>query len=415
MPASTFEIRGALTRDEMRAANELMARTQAPSYRESLGWLEGVGATWPGHGPGYTRIVVDGGRVIGALRLITLTLRFGAARVRAGGIGWVSTDTAHRNRGVCTALMHDTLAFMHREGFALSLLYGIPNLYERFGYVSCIPEHSVTVEITLAPRLRSSPVTSRPIYSADIPVVQRMHDAHETTATCSIVRDRALLRSQFADAMAKTPYWCDWPRARMLLDARGRPQAYYMPQRADDELRIKDLAVTTPESCETLLRATCDAARAKRLGRVRFYVPAPHPFARYLETVESLHETRHFTNREGMIALVDARRCVDSLAPEWDARVRERRGTLTPAEITIDVEGTVFGLRWDARALAVHNRLGRNRVTMSSQDFVYLATGYVYAEDLLRRRAPKLPADARALAETVFAKRAPFIWPIDRF
>lgn len=76
-----------------------------------------------------------------------------------------------------------------------------------------------------------------------------------------------------------------------------------------------------------------------------------------------------------MIALVSARRCVGSLTQEWDARVRERRGTLTPAEITVDVEGAVFGTRWDGRALAVHNRIGSQPCHVSSQDFVYLATG----------------------------------------
>ncbi len=412
---SEFVVRGVQSEGELRAANDLMAKTQLPNYWDSLGWLESAGPLWAGVKREHTRIALDDAELVGALRLTPLTLRIGRARLRAVGIGWVSTPPAQRNRGICSALMRDALDCTRNSGAAFSLLYGIPNLYHRFGYATMLPEYSVVVEsrsvdATVVPALRMRPVTTD-----DIPALMRIHEAHEAGASCSIVRTAAHYRSQFISAAPKTPYWCDWPAAKAFLDARGHITAYFMPQTAPTELHIKELGVTDRNSCDMLLHAARTMAREAGLGCVRFHVPPYHPFARYLEEIDSVHQARHFANREGMMALTDLEACLNAMLPEWKEQMQRNGLHGLPGECTLVVSNLAYRIVSDASGLQIEKGMGKNRIALDEQEFVRLVTGYAHAEDVLDRKIPGVKGNARRFALGLFPKRTPFIWPIDHF
>lgn len=412
---SDYEVRGVRSDDELRAANDLMAKTQLPNYWDSLGWLESAGPVWAGVEREHTRIALDGGDLVGALRLLPLTLRIGRARLGAVGVGWVSTPPQHRNRGVCRALMNDALTYARNGGAPFSLLYGVPDLYHRFGYVTMLPEYSVVVESAAVPESFQGLILMRPVTRDDIPELMLIHQAHETAVSCSIVRTAEHYRSQFTSAAPKTPYWCDWPGARALRDERGALAAYFMPQTAATELHIKELGVTDRASCGALLHAAMAMARQSGLGRVRFHVPPYHPFARFLEGIDSVHQARHFGNREGMMALTGLEACLEAMLPEWTARIKRHGMEGTERECTLLVGAAAYRVTLDAAGLCVKKGTGRNRVPLSEQEFIRLLAGYSHAEDVLAEKAPRLKGEDYRFIRNLFPKRTPFIWPIDHF
>ena len=81
-------VRAVATNEELRLANDLMAKSQSADYFSALRWLETSGAGYPGYVREHTRIALRGGEIAGALRLNTETIRLGEARLKTGGIGW---------------------------------------------------------------------------------------------------------------------------------------------------------------------------------------------------------------------------------------------------------------------------------------------------------------------------------------
>src|SRR5258708_3422206 len=92
--------------------------------------------------PGETeiRLVVEGQQV-SSCKVFPLTLRVGAATVRIDGMGEVGTHEEHRNRGYSRRVLDAALDRMAAGDAALSVLYGIPNFYPKFGYVTVGPEY----------------------------------------------------------------------------------------------------------------------------------------------------------------------------------------------------------------------------------------------------------------------------------
>ncbi len=414
-PLPEYEVRGAQTDEELRCANDLMAKTQLPNYWDSMGWLESAGPVWAGVDPRHTRVALAAGEMVGALRLLPLLLRIGRARLCAVGVGWVSTAPAHRNRGVCGALMRDALDYTRKHGVPFSLLYGVPDLYHRYGYVTMLPEHSIVVESPAVPEANPVWFLMRPVTTDDIPELMGIHNAQEAGASCSVVRTAAHYRSQFISAAPKTPYWCDWPSARALLDASGVLAAYFMPQKAPGELHIKELGVTDRTSCDALLHAAVTMARETGLTRVRFHVPPHHAFARYLEEIDSIHQARHFGNREGMTALTDLDACLNAMLPEWSDRVRQNGLEGAQTECTLVVDEAAFRVVLDASGLCIKKGFGLNRLRLSPGEFIRLLVGYSYPEDVLAKKVPRLKGEDYRFAMALFPKRTPFIWPIDHF
>jgi GNAT superfamily N-acetyltransferase len=410
-----YEVRGARTDDELRAANDLMAKTQLPNYWDSLGWLESAGPVWADVEREHTRVALAAGELVGALRLLPLTLRIGRARLGAVGVGWVSTPPARRNRGVASALMRDALDYTRDRGAPFSLLYGVPDLYHRFGYVTMLPEYSVVVESAAVPGSYPGFVLMRPVTRDDIPELMGIHQAHEAGVSCSIVRTAEHYRSQFVSAAPKTPYWCDWPAAKALFDEHGNLAAYFMPQTAPAELHIKELGVTDCASCGALLHAAMAMARETGLRRVRFHVPPYHPFARYLEGIDSVHQARHFGNREGMMALTGLEACLNAMQPEWTERVRQNGLEGATRECTLVVGEAAFRVVLEESGLCIKKGPGKNPLPLSPGEFIRLLVGYSHTEDVLAEKTPCLKGEDYRFVTALFPKRTPFIWPIDHF
>ena len=87
-------IKAVETDDELHQANDLMAKAHCADYFSGMEWLSSTGQGYPDYLREHTRVALWGGRVAAALRITTDTIRIGEARLRTGGIGWVTTAKA---------------------------------------------------------------------------------------------------------------------------------------------------------------------------------------------------------------------------------------------------------------------------------------------------------------------------------
>ena len=182
-----LEVRAATTTEEMRLAHDLMARVHQPEYSASMSWLESSALAYPGLRREHTRIALSGGTLAGALRLTTDTIRLGEARLKMGGLGWVTTAPDYRHRGVCSTLIEDTLAYMREHGYHVSMLFGIPNFYHRFGYATTLAEYSITLNTADVPASGGVPYRARTMKPGDIHVIHRIHRDNDDAGACSLI------------------------------------------------------------------------------------------------------------------------------------------------------------------------------------------------------------------------------------
>ena len=76
-----------------------------------------------------------------------IPMRIGRAVVRVGGIGAVSTHGEMRKRGLMAQTATASIEAMRREGYDLSLLFGISDFYPRFGYVRAWADNRYVAQV----------------------------------------------------------------------------------------------------------------------------------------------------------------------------------------------------------------------------------------------------------------------------
>lgn len=416
-------IRPVETDEELRQANDLMAKIHFPDYFAGLQWLETCGAGYPGFLREHTRIALRNGELAGSLRLNTETIRLGEARLKTGGFGWVTTAPAHRHKGVACALINDSMQYMKDHGYHVSMLFGIPNFYHRFGYVTTLADYTIAIDATEASVASNIGFKVRQAKPGDIPALQRMHNLNDAGVACSLLRSTAHVTNK----------WERWPGPlRVITTEQGKVVAYFDAHRGKGELAITEIGVSdaagqskgpaTPGPCTAhapacgALLATCvQLAAEESVGNLRFHVPPAHPFARFLLQYASQHEMTLVRERGGMMAFVDLGETLESMIPEWECLLARSAAREYRTECTLYVDRVPYRIRANRGAVDVAAASGANKVSLTPFELMHLVTGYRHLADILATRRRVLAPEARALLTALFPKRDPYVWLFDRF
>lgn len=405
MKTMELDLRSAQTDDEVRCANDLMAKVHNVDYFNTLDWLQTAGASYPGFHREHLRMAFWGGELAGALRINMETIRLGEARLKMGGFGWVTTAPRHRNKGVARALMLDSMRYLREQQCHVSMLFGIPNFYHRFGFATTISDYATVVRVPAVADVDHTCYRMRLGKPGDIGAIQRMHNANDTEVACSIVRSSAHITNQ----------WERWKDVRVLTDKEGTLIAYFLARVAADELLVDESGVTSRDAALAVLHASGALAREACVPRIRLHMPPPHPLTRHLLEYQSVHEMRVDRNGSGMMAFVCLDEALESLLPEWEGRLQQHAAREHRTEVTLLVDNAPYRVRANRGALDIANTPGKNKFSVSANELMHLVTGYRFLDDVYHLQRRIITAEARELLTVLFPKRYPFVWPVDRF
>lgn len=395
--------------DEARQALDLMVRVHAVGDVPEGAWLYDHGGGYPGFEQEHTRIARLDREVAAALRITSDTLMVGEARLKMGGIGWVATAEHHRRKGLCRRLMDDAMDYLRRHHYHVAMLFGIPDFYHRFGFVTTLADYAVTVDTVEALGFRTA-LRASPVRTAELPALQKLHAAVNGAVPCSIVRTTAHLRNR----------WKLWGGWHVLKDERGRHVAYLVARAQGDRLRVDDVGLDDPAFCEDVLAFAGQLASEQSLAHIRFSVPPPHPLARFLLRHRATHEELRDRNAGGMMAFVDLPETLESLVPEWESRLARSIARDHRTEFTLFVrdngaEPRPIRVRANRGAIDLAAATGASKLSLTPGELMHLVTGYLPAGDVLATRRAIVTAEARDLMAAVFPRRTPYVWPFDRF
>ena len=388
-----------------------------------------------------------GDKQVSRVVIIPMLMRIGAAVVRMDGVGGVDTDEGSRYRGYARRVMETVVAQIKAGDAALATLFGIQDFYQKFGFDTAGPEHTVIVPHADEPP-PSLPAgwQFRSLGVADLPAVMALYHINTRRATGALVRhdagDSATETERLAGAGsdARRIGMRAWNRlhklvtdpgddaCRVLLDASGQIAAYawfganwWMGVRRRDLPRAFHLAegmARDAESADALLSACrlwADST-GSNYDSVALAIPPEGPVAS--AAAYEGGEMRAVYTRGGdfMGRVLDAGRLMQQLLPELTLRVQAARqpfqGHLTFA--TDEGEATIV-ISPDGVEVAGGRNGDALVVALPQSALARLCIGGFDPEDVLMR-LPKPPDPAlRSLLCLLFPRRRPHIYPMDRF
>ena len=119
-----------------------------------------------------------------------------------------------------------------------------------------------------------------------------------------------------------------------------------------------------------------------------------------------------------MAALIDTAETLESMIPEWESRLAASSLCTQHTEATLVAgDGETYRIRAHRGAVDVAPAKGHNRFHITRENLLELVLGCREAEDILTpaRDQPSLQApDAWQLLRTLFPRRTPYVWELDK-
>ena len=119
-----------------------------------------------------------------------------------------------------------------------------------------------------------------------------------------------------------------------------------------------------------------------------------------------------------MAALIDTAETLESMIPEWESRLAASSLCTQHTEATLIAgDGEAYRIRAHRGAVDVAPTKGHNRFQISRENLLELVLGCREAEDILpatRDQSPLQAPEACQLLRTLFPRRTPYVWELDK-
>ncbi len=408
LDAMELAIRAPQDEQELRRAHALLARTFAEQGAPAVYWRNGYSAAYPSSSAEYTRVAFAGDELAGVLRITSETLRLGEARLKVGGLGPGPMVARQKNAGIARLLLEDALRHLRSRKYHLALLFGDPRLHYPLGFTPVFPEYFILLDVAEGLTFEA-PHAVRPAKPGDLAAIQRIHNANDAAVPFSVLRSTAHLTNK----------WTQHEDAHVLTDADGAVLAYAITTRhGSQHLDILEAGAAERSTQPHLIRAVTDLADEANCCRLRFHLPPTHSLARYLQRFPTVHEAHHTSGGGGMAALIDTAETLESMIPEWESRLAASSLHTQHTEATLIAgDGASYRIRAHRGAVDVSPAKGHNRFHIGRENLLELVIGGRDAEDVLtgtRDQSPSQAPEAWQLLRTLFPRRTPYVWELDK-
>ena len=357
------------------------------------------------------------GRDVSRQSTMSYTVRIGAAAYRMAGVAGVGTEPEFRRRGYARRVLDHSLQWMNARGYDISMLFGIPDFYNKAGYVTSVPETGLTITIGHAAAVARK-CDVRAYKAADLPEMKKLHRAINKLLASPADRDAAAW-GRLMQPVAKNT---------IVTLAAGKPTGYAiigggnwfadMTVRNNDKLLVvPEIVCNDPASADSLLHYL--GGRARREGKPEIMCLAP-PVGVFSDTCFERGGRRYAyinPNGGGMARIINLKHFCHRLTREL--RFRLQASPLAGASICVHLATELGGIIIAADSGLVSADAAplpaRGAVRMPQGVLTRLLFGYDDPEQTLARAGIRMKEPQRQLLCTLFPRRVPYFWPLDRF
>ena len=252
-----------------------------------------------------SRIGLIGDQIVTHFGVWNIQVRIGTARVRAGGIGAVSTHGDYRKQGLMVRTARASVRAMREGGYDLSTLFGISDFYHRFGYVRAWCPSVYTVNVSDLPAERP---TGR---------VRKFTPGHREDIIRLYNREHARLTgTAVKPTYPRGTYPCPMEGYRWS-DARGRTVGYVI-QRPGKEMQCVEAAGNPRQA----LRVLAGVARRRGFREIKF--DTLHDRSRLIKHIRQGNcraDTRYYHRGGDMIVTMNLASTLEKMVSELGRRL----------------------------------------------------------------------------------------------
>jgi len=359
-------------------------------------------------GVSHLRVVVADNKVASWLTVLDYRMRVGSAKVRMGAIAEVETKGRFRMKGYMRALMEDAVRYMVERGDVLSVVMGIRDFYYRFGYVSCIPDRSLSVYTRVAETAakEAKHLRFRKARKADSEKLLGIYDQCTAGRTGALVRD-----AEYFAGHAKAGQ-----EVIVVEDGRGRVVGYTVYNKKGHDLWIVEVAAATTDAYPALMGRLASVAVKRRVGNFMLQLAPDDPFAEFCHRHGCRWTTTYQKNAHTMMRIINQERLFRAMRPDLERRLRHSELANRSVRLTLktNLDETTFRFSKGRLDLASDGRLGRT-VELPQTHLAQLVVGYRSAGDVLDELGIRADEHARRVLAVLFPPGHPRIWNGRRF
>ncbi len=351
--------------------------------------------------------------VVSSLVVIDYQIRIGSAEVRMGGIGDVETKEKHRKKGYMRRLMEDAVEYIKNEGYDVSMLFGIPNFYTKFGYAVCLPEYKLTLSTRDAEDAKNNAENYkiRKIRKKDIDSVFGLYDENNQNRVCSLIRTKK--------------YFSGFPRgsrdeqqadAFLVKDSNKEFVAYAAFDKSKEEVNIVEVESIADRAYPALLYEFAKMAVKRRCGHITLFMPPDHPFAEFCSRYGSQLTAQYPKNGGGVMRMINQKTLFEKIKKELERRISgsKFKACSDSLEIRTDMENITLKI-CDGTLNIYSEEKVENFLTLSQAKLIQLIVGYRSVRDILNDSEVEIGGDIEPLLGVLFPKTSPYVWLADHF
>ena len=358
--------------------------------------------------PNYLRQLMVGGEAASWLWVGDRPIRLLGETVRMGGIAGVNTKQDQRMKGYARRLLSDTVTYMTEQGYDVSMLFGIPDFYDKFGYIPCIPGYRVTIATRDAERAGEAAKgwSVRPLTPDDYAFVVRVSNAANADRAASLIR--------YAGKWSGFRHGSDWWRkatAAVVEDPEGRPAGYMAWDKGVTEVKAVEVEAADARAYPAILAELARMAVEMRCGEIETLLPPDHLFSVFARRYGCRASTRFDRMGGGMMRILNQGPLFEKLQPGMERRLQ--RSGLAGRRVRLKLE-TDLGT---TRALLNADGEGESRVTLKMRQdrLMQLVVGYRPASDVLGEDGVESRGPAQEVLEALFGGQTPYVLKPDEF
>ena len=371
---------------------------------------------------GWNVLLSVEGEGVSGLAIVDQKVRVGTAGLKMAGIAGVWTDDKHRKKGYASRVMWAAIDEMERRRYDISILFGIPDFYHRYGYTVCFT--SPVAQVRTGAILVSKPSNPR-VRSARAEDFRRIVDLYSRS---NIDRLASTIRSPgWQPGHKPREMRTGWRMPRMGADVARRPgRAFVVEGEHGRIIAYAAYDAQVGHCCVIEVGGTDRAAYpaiankvrqlAKRAGadQVRFCGPVDDPFGEYLGRFGCGWSVNFPANSGSMGRVITLQSTVNRLLPVLDQRLEASEVSLPGGGLTIvtDIGAVTIQSR---KGLRLAEQRSSVRCSCSQMTLTQLLFGYRSAEDLSIEGDLRVAKKWMPLLTCLFPRSNPYMWWADRF
>ena len=343
-------------------------------------------------------------------------MRFGSAQLKMGGICGVGTKEEHRNKGYSRHVMEHTIAYMNENGFDVSMLFGIPNFYHKFGYATVIPETYVEFDTKDVPTAAPT-YQVRKFQTEDAPKIVDLYTANNAGRTGTPLRtDMGWKEFTKRGGIVPDPY--------VVLNETDEVIGYFVcdgdnvkKNMMEENCVLIDIGFQDRTIFETIVHFLVNSVNFTKAERIMCAVPADHPFAIFCRRYGCRTNTYTPENRLGMMRIINQSSTLEKITGALEKRL-QRDADLSQwrGKILISTDLGQDCLEIDQGSIAHTNgQTNGFHLEIPQDKMIQLMMGRRSIEDLAIEPDVSVSAEIIPVLDTLFPLGHSHVWWSDRF